>query len=640
VRIDPVVTEDTVRVDPMVTGDTIRMEPVITEDAQQSGGVLTDDTVRFEPIAEAPVDEPKKAEPFSEGWEPEYEQPMGEYVPPQPIIFQPKSRLRELKRKLVNGPERRYYELIEQGCIRLQFAILVSLLVAVLSIGTTVVYELGMLVGRLKLVTFLQLFCMLIAALMGTYQLMDGVADMFKKRFSLNSLLVFGFLACIADGVFCLQAQRIPCCAAFSIQMTMSLWATYHRRSTETGQMDTMRKATRLDSLVEVKDYFEGSAGYLRGEGQVEDFMDHYNARSKADKITTIYAMIALGVSLITGVVAGVLRNSIELGVQALAVSLLAAVPGTFFITTTRPLALLERRLHRLGTVLCGWENVEKLDKQAVFPLHHLDIFPAGSCMLNGVKFYGDRDPDQIVAYSTAVVKADGGGLTPLFEQMLTSRNGRRYKVENLRLYGEGGIGGEVCGEPVLVGMLGFLKDMGVEIPAGTMVNQAVYVAVDGELCGVFAVSATRTKAAASGLNTLCSYRNLRPILVSGDFLLTEDFLKEKFGVNTRRVGFPDFQARSELAKKQVTEDAPVLALATRDGLSAYAYAVTGARSLNTASRIGMIIHLFGGSLGMATILLLALLNAGGLMTPVNMLLYQLVWMIPGLLVTEWTRSL
>ena len=640
VRIDPVVTEDTVRIDPMVTGDTIRMEPVITEAAQQSAEGLTDDTVRFEPIAETPVDEPKKAEPFSEGWEPEYEQPMGEYVPPQPIIFQPKSRLRELKRKLVNGPERRYYELIEQGCIRLQFAILVSLLVAVLSIGTTVVYELGMLVGRLKLVTFLQLFCMLIAALMGTYQLMDGVADMFKKRFSLNSLLVFGFLACIADGVFCLQAQRIPCCAAFSIQMTMSLWATYHRRSTETGQMDTMRKATRLDSLVEVKDYFEGSAGYLRGEGQVEDFMDHYNARSKADKITTIYAMIALGVSLITGVVAGVLRNSIELGVQALAVSLLAAVPGTFFITTTRPLALLERRLHRLGTVLCGWENVEKLDKQAVFPLHHLDIFPAGSCMLNGVKFYGDRDPDQIVAYSTAVVKADGGGLTPLFEQMLTSRNGRRYKVENLRLYGEGGIGGEVCGEPVLVGMLGFLKDMGVEIPAGTMVNQAVYVAVDGELCGVFAVSATRTKAAASGLNTLCSYRNLRPILVSGDFLLTEDFLKEKFGVNTRRVGFPDFQARSELAKKQVTEDAPVLALATRDGLSAYAYAVTGARSLNTASRIGMIIHLLGGSLGMATILLLALLNAGGLMTPVNMLLYQLVWMIPGLLVTEWTRSL
>jgi len=28
------------------------------------------------------------------------------------------------------------------------------------------------------------------------------------------------------------------------------------------------------------------------------------------------------------------------------------------------------------------------------------------------------------------------------------------------------------------------------------------------------------------------------------------------------------------------------------------------------------------------------------LLTPVNMLLYQLVWMLPGLMITEWTRHL
>jgi len=27
------------------------------------------------------------------------------------------------------------------------------------------------------------------------------------------------------------------------------------------------------------------------------------------------------------------------------------------------------------------------------------------------------------------------------------------------------------------------------------------------------------------------------------------------------------------------------------------------------------------------------------LLTPVHILLYQLVWMIPGLLITEWTRT-
>jgi hypothetical protein len=37
---------------------------------------------------------------------------------------------------------------------------------------------------------------------------------------------------------------------------------------------------------------------------------------------------------------------------------------------------------------------------------------------------------------------------------------------------------------------------------------------------------------------------------------------------------------------------------------------------------------------------LLAYLGTEDLLTPSNMLLYELVWMIPGLLITEWTRSI
>jgi hypothetical protein len=35
----------------------------------------------------------------------------------------------------------------------------------------------------------------------------------------------------------------------------------------------------------------------------------------------------------------------------------------------------------------------------------------------------------------------------------------------------------------------------------------------------------------------------------------------------------------------------------------------------------------------------LAILGNTELLTPANILLYQLVWMIPGLLITEWTRT-
>ena len=647
---EPALSGDTVRIElpeqteawpAEVSGDTVRIElpeDDVRTDLPKSSepGEVTGDTVSFAPITEDQL----RQEPYADGWEPQYEQPMGEYIPPQPILFHPRSRLRELKRKLVAGPERRYYELSEMGYTRLQFAIFFCLLMTVLTAGATVAFSLGMLAERVKLVAFLQLFGMLIAALLGVYQLMDGVADLFKKRFTLNTLLVLSFFACIADGVFCLKAQRIPCCAAFTLQMTMSLWAAYHERSTEQGQMDTMRKATHLDSLVAMDNYHEGCTGILRGEGQVEDFMEHYNEPSSMEKATSLYALIASCVCIIGGVVAGVLKGSVEFGLQVVATALLAAVPGTYFVTASRPKAILEKRLHKVGTVLCGWSRAAKLTGKVAFPIGHEDLYPAGCTMLNGVKFYGDRDPDQVVAYATAVISADGGGLTPLFENLLTSRNGRIYEVENLRLYGGGGIGGEVCGEPVLVGMQDFLREMGVEIPSGTMVNHAVYVAVDGELCGLFAVSTTKTREATQGLSTLCSYRGLRPIMVSGDFMLTDDYVSESFGVNIRRLEFPEFEVRAELAAKQAEADAPAIALVTHDGLSSYAYAVTGARALRTATILGTVIHMVGGILGLGVVITLALLGAAHVLIPVNMLLFQLIWMIPGLLVTEWTRAI
>jgi len=599
------------------------------------------------PVPEAPVEEPKaqpqepEAESYTQSWQPEYaQQPAAEFVPPKQILHHPRSRLQELKRKLVAGPEKRYYELGEIGTGKLQTAIFLSLIVVLLSAGATALYALE-LVGenRMKLMVFGQFLAMLVSAVLGSYQLMEGVADMFRKRFSLNSLLVFTFLACCVDGVFCLRQMRIPCCAAFSLQVTMSLWSTYHRRTTEMSQMDTLRKAVRLNSLVRQPDYYEGTTALLRTEGKPEDFMDHYQNPSKAEKVQSVYALVALAVSLGIGVTAGVLWKDVSFGVQAASVSLLAAVPVTFFITTSRPTCLLEKRLHKVGAVLCGWQGIRGLCGRLMFPLRYADLFPGEACKLNGVKYYGSRDPDQVVAYCAAVICAEDGLLAPLFERLLNSRNGRHYTPHNLRAYENGGVGAEVCTEPVLVGSLSFLRKMGVEIPEGISVNNAVYAAIDGELSGVFAVSYAKNRAVSAALHTLCAYRGLQPVLTTSDFILTESFLRSRFGVNTRRITFLDRDTCQQLVGQRPDEEAPGLAIVTSDNLLPFAYATAGARALRTASNLGTVIHMLGGVLGLTIMLILSVLGVAELLTPVNMLLYELLWLVPGLLITEWTRT-
>ena len=60
-----------------------------------------EDALEVEPQPVAVVEEP--VEPFSEEWEPEYDEPMGDYPNPEPIAFQPKARMKALRASYLGG---------------------------------------------------------------------------------------------------------------------------------------------------------------------------------------------------------------------------------------------------------------------------------------------------------------------------------------------------------------------------------------------------------------------------------------------------------------------------------------------------------------------------------------------------------
>ena len=443
-----------------VTGDTIRLDQIrkaVAETAEDS----LEHTAVFSPIGEeiyespavpAPTEPVEEIEPFSEEWEPEYDEPMGDYPTPEPIAFRPKARMKELRAKLVAGPEHRYYTLTELGLGKLRLSLLINLLVFAVSIGFTLLYAGGILPpARIKLLVFVQFLGMLMSALLGCYRLMDGIGDLFRLRFTPNSLMVFTFIACCVDSVLCLQELRISVSSVFALEMTLAIWAAYDRRSAELGMMDTLRKASRLDSVVCVPDYYQGKPGICTGQGEVEHFMDYYDRPSSPEKVLNWYAFSTLLASLAAGIMGGI-RHGFSTGVQLCAAALLLGMPATAFLSTTRPLAILEKRLHRLGSVLCGWKGIRAAVRKAAYPLEDQDLFPAGAARLNGMKFYGDQSPDLVVAYTTAMIKANRGALVGLFSQLLDSRNGFYYTVNDLTTH-PGGVTGEINGESVAVGI-------------------------------------------------------------------------------------------------------------------------------------------------------------------------------------------
>ncbi|MBO7184376.1 MAG: hypothetical protein J6V34_01120 [Oscillospiraceae bacterium] len=620
-------------------GDTVRLDkagkPVQKKPAQDTKPLPDpDDDVRIFHSTARPVK--KDTVPYSAKWEPEYDSPMGNFTPQEPIAFPAKNRPQILKEKLEKGPQQRYQELSKTGLGRLHAGMLLNLFLFLASSATAMLYY-KVDIQRLQLMVVGQLLILLLSALVGAKLLLDGIKDLYQRRFHMSGLLVVSFFLCCFDGLLCLSGRSLPFSSVFVMQMLMAQWAECQKRQTEMSQMDTLRKASDLTAVVKTPAFYKNCPAYHTVEGHPEDFLDHYNQDVGPQKLLCRYA---LGAVILGGVLAFIcmILHGFAMGIRVYAAALLAAMPASVFVGIERPMAILERRMHKLGTVLCGWRGLQNIEKQGYYPLGHKDLFPENHVKLNGMRFYGERNLNTIVSYVAALMAADGGSLAGPFEQLRSSRNARVCRVEDLTSYPDG-VGGQIDGLSVIAGTLEFMENMGVVLPDGARIPHAVYAAVNQSLCAVFAVSFTRSKSSASGLRTLCDSSHVRPILVDCDFALTGAFLEQKLGVDIHRMQFPDSMTRMKLSQKKPAENAPAIALVTRGGLAQKAYAVTGGAALRSAWRAGAAVHILGGSIGFLAVAILALQGSLFLLTPYNLLLYGCVWMIPGLLVTEWTRS-
>lgn len=609
---------------------------------------ISDATVAFTPVGAYETStetvtpdpravKPAKAEPYSDDWEPEYEEPMGEFTPKAPIPFPPKNRLRQLRHKLVEGPERRYQALSEMGLGGLQVSTFVNFLLAVLSVAVTLVYSMGLIdPARLRTVIFCQLLLAMLSALAGCYRLLDGLANLFRGRFTLDTTLFVTFVACIADSLLCLTSQQLSCSCLFCLHIWMAQAAAYQRRSTELMQMDVLRKANDLFAVVKTEDFWNDRPGYVCTEGEPEHFLDHYRKPSAPETALCIYALL----SLVAGVglaVAVYLQQGMNAAIRIFMAAQVIALPVSAFVSISRPTEILQAQLHRRNAVLCGWQGIRATERKTAFPVSYSDLFPTDAIKINGVKFYGSADPGRVVAYTSALLHAEDSYLLTVFDQLPRSRNSTTPAPEAFTP-SFGGIKGSIHGCDILVGPVECMRANGIPLTDDCVVPGALYTALDSQLSGVFSVTHSRSKSSAAGLRILCGNRGVRPVLTSCDFLLTPKFIRSRLGVNPKRLAMPDHDIRRELAQKVPEESSTVIALTTKESLAAKALAVTGAKTLKSTLRTGAAIHIAGGLIGLAAVAALALNGGGALLTPVNLLLYTVLWSVPGLLITEFAR--
>lgn len=293
------------------------------------------------------------------------------------------------------------------------------------------------------------------------------------------------------------------------------------------------------------------------------------------------------------------------------------------------PMYYLSRRLGRSGCAAAGYAGARAVSRSRRLILTDDDLFPPGTVTLNGYKVFGEERA-RAVSYAASVAKAAGSSLTPLLERQLTAEGGFHLPVEWLNYCEEGGVEANIRGETVLMGSAYFMKKRRVALPRDMKLSTGVFLAVDGALTAVFAVKYQPSRNAEWALRTLKRF-HITPVLAVRSGNVTPGLIKRKFGVDARPV-YPDVSTRLALAQLAEQRGEQPYVIVCREGLMPLVESVAGSRRAVKAVRTATILGYIGAAVGVALAYYLTSIGNFALLTPIAMVVYQLLWLLPTLL--------
>lgn len=631
---------DTVRI-----ADVVRTAEPLGKDETKPD--LTRDTIRFTPVQ--PEKKPEEAQKvWSYQGEPD---PVGDGAERKKTARQEQQRKRrqlhrenrqkkkERRRQetpdhTFSSAEEAYAFYSEKTTLQLRLAISVLLSLcsaALLTLLSKVIPGLEM-SDRKRLFSVLMLGIMMLQALLAYDLCVEGAAQILRLRLNGCSMLLIQLVAVTVDAFFAIAESRIPFCTAVSLQLTVALWG---RRLLMQARRRSLKAVCSMEQPVAAVREEKAWHGYdciFRGPADAGVFAAQLEQPDAGRRILRVYAPVITILTLVLSVFAA-MRSS-ENFVWAWAAMLTAAMPVGCFIAFAKPFSTEARQLLRSGCAVAGWAGARTLGGEAGLTVEDQDLFPPGNVTLNGMKVYSAHSVSQIVGYADAVVQTAGSGLAPLFEEMMRSQNGRHYHVDAFRRYEGGGLGAEIGGDVVLMGSFGFMKLMKVQMPEGTKLKQAVYLSINAELSAVFALTYAPASNVKSSLLAAARSNGLVPILATRDFMITPQFLKQRYKLAPERIEFPTVEERARLSAREARPQAAQGAMMARGGFGSYVSAVTGARSLRSASIAALAVSFAGSVLGLLILFFLTFIGAVNAVSAWNLTIFTLLWLLPNVLIS------
>lgn len=479
--------------------------------------------------------------------------------------------------------------------------------------------------------------------LLGSDMLFVGLVRLCRGRVGMDTLCAFAGLFTLLDGIFLTMAApevgvvRLPYTAPCLLGIFYLLHGSYHKRCGMRLACRTAAASAEPEIVTLEPEMWNGRDAYCKWTGDAQGFGSQMQMDDGVQGIFRVYCpLLLLGCLLFSLLVSlGMERPDRLFWALSATCTASAALGGA--VLYGRTFHKVARRLSNSGAALAGWPACAASRRGGRVLICDKDLFPTGTVVLNGVKIFGDLPTERVIAYTATLMRASGSGLEKLFHDLLRAQGGLMRNASDVIAHEGGGVSATIRGDQVLVGSASFMKLMEVALPSGLHVKNAVFCAIEGELAGIFALNYSLPDAVFPAMTLLLQER-IGPVLATRDFNLIPSMLQQRFRLAADRMDFPPVERRWELSDPDQPHGNKLVAVLCREGMTPLSEAVVGAKRLRWATRLGAVIMCIGSTVGLLLAYYLTSLDAATSLSPLNLLIYLLLWLAPIWFLSGWAH--
>lgn len=436
-------------------------------------------------------------------------------------------------------------------------------------------------------------------------------------------------LIVVLDGVVSAavtQDSHVPFAATAALLLWMEQWSLLLRAEARREAFQLVNVGGEPPYVASVTD-----AGVCKQKGRLSGFYHMTDKPDPARRWQWYLTPLLLSAATVLSAVVCLSNQCMERFLWVWSAHLTVALPLSLPLTAALPFQRLQHRLTRGGSALAGYTGAPPLSRARQLVVTENDLFPTGTVAFNGYKVYGEERV-KMLSYAAGMAQAAHSQLSPLFRQQLAAEGGFSARVDDLRFCEEGGVTGMIRGETVAMGSAYFMRKQKVALPHDLKLQTGVFLAIDGVLGAIFVIKYQPSRNVDWALRAM-RRAGLRPVLAVRSGNVTPGLLKRKFGIDCKPL-YPNVSARLALSDVMEQQGEAPNAVIYREGLMPLAEAAIGSRRLRSVVRTGTWLCYAGAVVGLLLTYYLTSVGSYGTLSPLYMLAFLALWLLPTLLLS------